>query len=358
LHELAQPVVFRNAVGGFSTTAGAFDTSHDGAFDGFVTRLEPAGSALTEDPRWVAEATRFVAALENKEPRRTFRLKMIDLHRQGVTACGIAATASPRIQVHADAPAVQLYVLGRAPLGVAPRPSGIRRAIRRTRCRTAARRVVARGDRFDVVGHVLHPHLVRRSLERLLEPVLDAGRREGEHDPRRLRAGVLEAVHGTAGDVDEVARPGDDRLLAEQELNLALEQIEGLVLAGVDVGGPAARGHERLHREVGAAGLLAGDEKRVVVARPPECASGSMPEQRAIWRVFLECGYALIDILDAELQAEAAATSRARRARNAGPRLRSNFWRSASEDPRICNAVGHEYRGANAKTRMNPWDRM
>jgi DNA-binding MarR family transcriptional regulator len=33
-------------------------------------------------------------------------------------------------------------------------------------------------------------------------------------------------------------------------------------------------------------------------------------EQRAIWRVFLECGYALIDILDAELQAEAGMTLR------------------------------------------------
>jgi DNA-binding MarR family transcriptional regulator len=33
-------------------------------------------------------------------------------------------------------------------------------------------------------------------------------------------------------------------------------------------------------------------------------------EQLAIWRVFLECGYALIDILDAELQAEARMTLR------------------------------------------------
>jgi DNA-binding MarR family transcriptional regulator len=41
-------------------------------------------------------------------------------------------------------------------------------------------------------------------------------------------------------------------------------------------------------------------------------ASLSSPtaEQRAIWRVFLECGYALIDILDAELQAEAGMTLR------------------------------------------------
>lgn len=33
-------------------------------------------------------------------------------------------------------------------------------------------------------------------------------------------------------------------------------------------------------------------------------------EERAIWRVFLECAYALIDILDHELQAEAAMTLR------------------------------------------------
>ena len=33
-------------------------------------------------------------------------------------------------------------------------------------------------------------------------------------------------------------------------------------------------------------------------------------ERLAIWRVFLECGYALIDILDSELQAEADMTLR------------------------------------------------
>jgi DNA-binding MarR family transcriptional regulator len=33
-------------------------------------------------------------------------------------------------------------------------------------------------------------------------------------------------------------------------------------------------------------------------------------EQLAIWRVFLECSYALIDILDAELQAESGMTLR------------------------------------------------
>jgi DNA-binding MarR family transcriptional regulator len=38
--------------------------------------------------------------------------------------------------------------------------------------------------------------------------------------------------------------------------------------------------------------------------------SSPTPEQRAVWRVFLECGYALIDILDAELQAEAGMTLR------------------------------------------------
>jgi DNA-binding MarR family transcriptional regulator len=37
---------------------------------------------------------------------------------------------------------------------------------------------------------------------------------------------------------------------------------------------------------------------------------GPTTERRAIWRVFLECGYALIDILDAELQAEAGMTLR------------------------------------------------
>ena len=38
--------------------------------------------------------------------------------------------------------------------------------------------------------------------------------------------------------------------------------------------------------------------------------SSPTPRQLANWRVFLECGYALIDILDAELQAEAGMTLR------------------------------------------------
>ena len=38
--------------------------------------------------------------------------------------------------------------------------------------------------------------------------------------------------------------------------------------------------------------------------------SSPTPKQLSVWRVFLECGYALIDILDAELQAEGAMTLR------------------------------------------------
>jgi DNA-binding MarR family transcriptional regulator len=38
--------------------------------------------------------------------------------------------------------------------------------------------------------------------------------------------------------------------------------------------------------------------------------SSATRQQLAIWRVFLECGYALIDILDAELQTEAGMTLR------------------------------------------------
>jgi DNA-binding MarR family transcriptional regulator len=39
-------------------------------------------------------------------------------------------------------------------------------------------------------------------------------------------------------------------------------------------------------------------------------ASSPTPKQRAIWRVFFECAYALIDILDAELRAERDMTLR------------------------------------------------
>ena len=71
-----------------------------------------------------------------------------------------------------------------------------------------------------------------------------------------------------ARDVDEVAGPGRDRLVAEAELDLALEEVEGLVLAAVNAAAAATGWYERLHGEVRAAGLLPGDEKRVVVASP------------------------------------------------------------------------------------------
>jgi hypothetical protein len=50
---------------------------------------------------------------------------------------------------------------------------------------------------------------------------------------------------------------------------------------------PAARRYERLHDEVGAAGLLARDEEGVVVARPPE--SGA-----ALGRTVEQCRAAVI----------------------------------------------------------------
>ena len=60
-------------------------------------------------------------------------------------------------------------------------------------------------------------------------------------------------------------------LVAKKDLEPAFEDVEGLLLARVDVRGrAAARRHERLHREVGAAGLLAGDQERVVVAGAPK----------------------------------------------------------------------------------------
>src|SRR5439155_25267312 len=97
-------------------------------------------------------------------------------------------------------------------------------------------RHVASDHLVDVVGCLLR--LVRRPLERLLGPLLDARRWEREQHPRRLRAGVAEAVHRAAGDVDEVVRAGDGRLLAEEDLDLPREDVVGLVLAGKDVRGP------------------------------------------------------------------------------------------------------------------------
>ena len=51
-------------------------------------------------------------------------------------------------------------------------------------------------------------------------------------------------MHGAAGDVDEVVRAGDARLLAEEDLDLPLEDVVGLVLARVWMcgGGPPPGG--------------------------------------------------------------------------------------------------------------------
>jgi hypothetical protein len=65
---------------------------------------------------------------------------------------------------------------------------------------------------------------------------------KGEAHPRRGRAGVVETVHGSAPDVDEVAGAARDNLFAEQELDLALNDVERLVLVAVDVRRRAAAG--------------------------------------------------------------------------------------------------------------------
>src|SRR5919106_3287688 len=55
--------------------------------------------------------------------------------------------------------------------------------------------------------------------------------REREHQPRRFGACIAEAVHSAARDAHEVARPRDDDVLAEQELDMPPEQVERLILA-------------------------------------------------------------------------------------------------------------------------------
>jgi hypothetical protein len=84
-----------------------------------------------------------------------------------------------------------------------------------------------------------------------------------------------------ARDVDEVADAAGDRLVAEQEVALPFDDVERLVLVAVDVRGRAAAGrHERLHREVRAAGLGAGHEEAVAVAGAEvRGAAGGRPVQ-------------------------------------------------------------------------------
>src|SRR5215208_117237 len=124
------------------------------------------------------------------------------------------------------------------------------------------RRGVAGGDRVNVVRDVGRRILC--PLERFLEELLDASGCEGQDHAHRLRALVLEAVHRPTRHIDEVADARGDPFLAEEDAALALDDVERLVLVAMDVGRWAAAGRDdRLHREVRAGCLGAGDEEPV-----------------------------------------------------------------------------------------------
>jgi hypothetical protein len=56
---------------------------------------------------------------------------------------------------------------------------------------------------------------------------------------------VLEAVPGVAGNIDEVARAGHEGVVAVEDLQLAEEEVEGLVVVVVEwATGPAPAGTE------------------------------------------------------------------------------------------------------------------
>ena len=100
--------------------------------------------------------------------------------------------------------------------------------------------------------------------------LLEAGRLGHEQEARLLRADE-ERVRDLSRPVDERAGGGDDRLAADPEGQLALDHVEPLVLAVVDVQrrAAAARGEVLGHRDA-AAGLLAGRLDRGEAAEEPQ----------------------------------------------------------------------------------------
>lgn len=65
------------------------------------------------------------------------------------------------------------------------------------------------------------------------EDLLGPGRSEHEEHPHGVHALVLEAVAEAPRNVDAVARDGGEPVVAVQELQLAVEHVEGLLLLGV-----------------------------------------------------------------------------------------------------------------------------
>ena len=72
-------------------------------------------------------------------------------------------------------------------------------------------------------------------LSRLEEEALDPGGREQDQHPRRIYAGVPEAVQRARGDDDEVARPRGEGPLPVEHLELPGEDVVRFVLSGVRV---------------------------------------------------------------------------------------------------------------------------
>jgi hypothetical protein len=100
-------------------------------------------------------------------------------------------------------------------------------------------------------------------VDELVEEALEARRGDDLEDPRRLVAGVPEGVPLVARLEEQVARAGDDHLVAQQGADLALEHEAVLVLAQVAVQrrGQRARRHRVLDEREAALGLVAVDHE-------------------------------------------------------------------------------------------------
>jgi hypothetical protein len=87
-------------------------------------------------------------------------------------------------------------------------------------------------------------------------------------DPSGGSTDVVEAVNRPAWDDDGVSRPGDDRTEPPPEPHRSFEDLEGLLLYGVDVGSRnlSVRLQLELEREQLAVGLSRGPPERESLA--------------------------------------------------------------------------------------------
>jgi len=107
-------------------------------------------------------------------------------------------------------------------------------------------------------------------LAALHEQAFRAAGSVDEHEPGRLDTRIVKTMYGATRQEHDIAARRSEGLVAAEELQLAVDEVKGLVSPFVDVRrGAATRRHRRLDETDLAARLRAGQLGRVNVAVEP-----------------------------------------------------------------------------------------